>query len=287
MNRIIIVFAAFFMLGYTTKAQEGYFHQGEIGVSAGLAHYFGDLNTNVGLKRPKPSIGLFFRKQFGDYVNMRVAGRFAQLGYDDLYDKDETSYQHQRGLEFNTNIFEFSVQGDFNFFKYVPGSPIYGFTPYLTLGLGLFSYDPYATDSTGEKVYLRMQHTEGQPTDYSTMSICVPFGVGIKYSVNPKVNLHFELVHRFTSTDYLDDVSSTYVGLTDAAGVRNPIFYDANGALTKAGELQDRSVERGGASTPLGVAGRQRGWSKQKDQYIMAEVGLSINIGTYKCPSAF
>ena len=49
--------------------------------------------------------------------------------------------------------------------------------------------------------------------------------------------------------------------------------------------LQDRSYEIDPANT-IGVEGRQRGWSKQKDQYIIAEIGLSINISTYKCPSA-
>jgi hypothetical protein len=47
--------------------------------------------------------------------------------------------------------------------------------------------------------------------------------------------------------------------------------------------LQDRSFEKG---VIIGVEGRQRGWSKQKDQYVIAEFGLSFNISTYKCPSA-
>ena len=34
-------------------------------------------------------------------------------------------------------------------------------------------------------------------------------------------------------------------------------------------------------------AGAQRGWSKQKDQYVIAEIGISFNIGTYRCPTAY
>jgi len=49
--------------------------------------------------------------------------------------------------------------------------------------------------------------------------------------------------------------------------------------------LQDRSVEID-PDNPLGVAGRQRGWSKQRDQYIIAEIGITYNISTYRCPTA-
>ena len=282
-KRIILFITISLLATNAGFAQQGYIQQGEFGFSAGIGHYFGDLNTRSALNRPKPSLGVFFRKQFGEYVSMRVAGRFAQLGYSDIYSKNE--YQKLRNLSFNSNIFEFAVQGDFNFYRYVPTDVNYNFTPYVTLGLGVFSYDPYAYDDDGVKQYLRPLHTEGQTMnipgyedrdkEYSTMAICIPFGVGIKYSINPKVNLSFEVTHRFTTTDYLDDVSKTYVGVSNF-GV------DANGLPTTAALLQDRSEGQS-----LGVAGRQRGWSKQKDQYVIAEVGLSFNLGSYRCPTAF
>ena len=50
--------------------------------------------------------------------------------------------------------------------------------------------------------------------------------------------------------------------------------------------LQDRSYEIDPNNMLSSVPGRQRGWSKQKDQYVIAEVGISFNIGTYKCPTA-
>ena len=37
---------------------------------------------------------------------------------------------------------------------------------------------------------------------------------------------------------------------------------------------------------PIGIEGRQRGWSKQKDQYIFAEIGLSFSLTSYRCPTA-
>jgi hypothetical protein len=39
--------------------------------------------------------------------------------------------------------------------------------------------------------------------------------------------------------------------------------------------LQDRSYETGDV---IGIEGRQRGYPKQKDQYVMAEITVSFNL---------
>jgi hypothetical protein len=258
-----------------------YIQQGEFGISAGAAHYFGDLNTRAAINRPKPALGIFFRKQFGNYVGMRISAHYAQLGYSDTYSNND--YQKLRNLSFNTNIWEIAVQGDFNFFKFIPGDPDFSYTPYVTLGAGVFNYDPYAY-LNGQKEFLRPLGTEGQLIGYNgrkpygTMAVCIPLGVGIKYNISDKANLAFEVAQRFTTTDYIDDVSTTYIGAS-----RFPKL--PNGQPSTAGLLQDRSYEVD-PNNILGVEGRQRGWSKQKDQYIIAELILSFNIGTNRCPSA-
>lgn len=283
---LILVFITISILD-NTMAQHGNYDAneltGEFGVTIGAAHYFGDLNTRAGLNRPKIAIGAFYRKQFNNYLGMRIGMHYAQLGYSDIY--SENDFQKRRNLSFNTDIWEFAVNGDFNFFKFIPGDPRYPFTPYVTLGLGVFSYNPYAY-LNGTKIFLRPLGTEGQNIDYKgidgktrkpygSMALCIPIGFGIKYNVSEKVNISFEITQRLTATDYLDDVSTTYVGAD-----KFPTL--PNGDLTNAGILQDRSYEKG---TPIGIEGRQRGWSKQKDQYVIGEVGFTFNISTYKCPA--
>ncbi len=256
-------------------------YEGEFGISAGAAHYFGDLNPNPRFNRPKVALGAFFRKHFGNYVSLRIAGHFAQLGYSDVYNK-YNDFMYRRNLSFSTNIWELSLQGDFNFFRFDPRDEDLRFTPYLTFGAGVFNYDPY-TYLNGQKIYLRPLGTEGQGSalyperkEYSSMAICLPLGVGVKYALTPQMNLGFELVYRFTSTDYIDDVSSTYA--PDA----QPQFLP-NGQPTIWYQLQDRSNETG---TPIGLKGRQRGYSNQRDSYLLAEFTLSFNLTSYKCPSA-
>ncbi|MBC7888789.1 MAG: hypothetical protein H7Z13_13005 [Ferruginibacter sp.] len=267
-------------------AQDVYEQLGEFGVTGGVAHYFGDINTRARVNRPKPAVGIYFKKQFNNYLGVRVSAHYAQLGYSDIYSKSD--FQKRRNLSFNTDIFELALHGDFNFFKFVPGDPYYSFTPYVTIGIGAFSYNPYAYYQ-GQKVYLRPLGTEGQNigyTDpvndkkrkpYGSMAVCFPIGAGIKYNVSNNINLSFQIAHRLTLTDYLDDVSTTYIGNTI-----NTFPPDASGKPSIASILQDRSFETGSV---IGSEGRQRGYSKQKDQYIIAEFGISFSISTYKCPS--
>lgn len=261
------------------KGFEGNELQGEFGITAGMAHYFGDLNTRMGLNRSKPALGIFYRKQFNNYLSLRVGMHYAQVGYSDTYSNNQ--YQNLRNLSFNSDIWEFAVHGDFNFFRFIPNNPDYRSTPFLSLGLGVFSYNPYAFYN-GEKIFLRPLGTEGQNIGYNgrkaygSMALCIPIGLGIKYNISERMNFSVQVLHRLTNTDYLDDVSTTFVGIEKFGGL-------PNGDLSLAAKLQDRSYEKG---SNIGLEGKQRGWSKQKDQFLMAEIGLSFNIISYKCPSA-
>ena len=274
--------AVLFCLPLTLLAQNSIVQEGEFGIGAGAAHYFGDLNTRGRLNRPKPAFGVFFRKNFSNYIALRIAGNFAQLGYSDVYNT-HNEFMRRRNLSFNTNIWELGLQGDFNFYRFMPGDPDFRFTPYVTFGVSIFNYDPYAY-LNGEKYFLRPLSTEGQAIDsafpdrkqYSTMSLAIPLGVGIKYSINDRINIGFEIVHRFTNTDYLDDVSKTYV---------DPSVFPPNpdGSTNPALLLSDRSYETGSL---IGAKGRQRGNSKNKDQFATAMFYISFNLQSYKCPTA-
>ena len=267
-------------LPFWVGAQNAIVQEGEFGIGIGAAHYFGDLNTRAHLNRPKPAAGIFFRKNFGNYIALRIAGNYARLGYSDKYNTNN-EYQYRRNLSFNTNVWELGLQGDFNFYRFMPGEPDFSFTPYVTIGASIFNYDPYAY-LNNEKYYLRPLGTEGQGSSqypdrkpYSSMAVAIPFGVGVKYALNERINIGFEVVHRFTNTDYLDDVSETYV---------DPAVFPPNpdGSPSAAFLLSDRSYETG---TPIGIKGRQRGNSQQKDQFATAMFYVSFNLQSYKCPT--
>ena len=233
------------LLSSITNAQaqtmDAFVHQGEIGVSAGVGHYFGDLNPNSAINRPKLAAGIFFRKQLSNYIGVRVSGDFAMLGYSDVYSSNPV--QNARNLSFNTNVWELSLAGE----KYI-----------LRL-LG--------TEGQGSALYPNLQ-------PYNPIAISIPFTLGIKQAINASTNVFAELTYRFTNTDYLDDVSGLYA--PDAF----PALPD--GSPSPAFLLQDRSYETGSS---IGIKGKQRGNSLQKDAFATFKVGVSFNLQTYRCPS--
>jgi len=281
MKQFVIGILVLLFVLRASAQEEAIVQEGEIGFSVGASQYFGDLNPNPRFNTPNLAASGFFRKNLGGYVAIRVAASYAFLAYSDKLNS-YNEFMYHRNLSFNTNIWEGTIQGDFNFFKYYPGSEHHRFTPYVTFGIGIFDYNPY-TYYKGQKVYLRSLGTEGQGSaaypsrkPYGSMALCFPIGAGIKYSLNRNVNIGFEVLYRFTATDYIDDVSTTYA--PDAQPQYLP-----NGQPTLWYALQDRSYETGES---IGIQGRQRGYSNQKDSYITGQFTVSFNLFGYKCPSA-
>src|SRR5262245_50195932 len=86
-------------MGQSVHAQESVVQEGEFGVGLGAGHYFGDLNTRAKLNRAKLAGTVFFRKNFGNYIALRIGASFAQLGYSDQYNT-HNEYMYTRNLSF-------------------------------------------------------------------------------------------------------------------------------------------------------------------------------------------
>ncbi len=260
----LIVLVCFSTL-VSAQQEQTYIHEGEFGFSAGLGQYFGDINPNSVVKHTKFAASAFYLKQLNNYISLKAGAHYSFLGYSDKYSTN--LHDHTRNLSFNSDVWEVSLSGNFNFFKFYPQLEEYRFTPYLSLGVGAINYNPY-TYYGDQKVYLRQYKTEGQDVQYSSFAFVVPIGFGVKYNISNHVNIFSEIIYRFTSTGYLDDVNGTYAG-ADA-------FKDA----PIAKNLQDRSYIYGDA---VGKKGYQRGNGKN-DSYATFEIGLSFNLEGYSCP---
>ena len=242
-----------------------YFTSTETGVIFGVSQYFGDLNDNYGTKTLSPTYGIYVRKHLSQYISVKLVGNFTHLSYSDKYNTNP--YQRQRNLDFETDIYEGVAMAEFNFCRFVTGDPYYRFTPYLTGGVGAFHYAPYTTYA-GQKYYLRPLGTEGQNAGYAdrkygSVAACFPIGAGVKFWLKGGVNVTFEITDRLTTTDYIDDVSTTYVGANSF-----PVKKYGNAYL-----IQDRSGEIDNTKQ-LGHAGKQRGNTSSMDQYMMAQLSL-------------
>ena len=275
MQRRISILMVFMLLAFMSVKGQTFFSTTEYGISLGGSQYFGDLNENHGFRYIRPAGGVFTRFHLNPYIAVRASATYTQIGYDDKFSNN--TYNQTRNLDFRSSIIEGAVQAEFNFFRFATGQAKGRFTPYLTGGIGAFYFNPYTT-LNGSKYFLRPLGTEGQNAGfddrkYGRVSMCFPVGAGFKYWLRPGINLGVEIANRLTLTDYMDDVSTTYVG--EQYFPTDPIVPNP------ANLLQDRSTSK----ERLGRAGKQRGNSASKDQYMMFMINLSFQLKTYKCPS--
>ena len=85
--------------------------------------------------------------------------------------------------------------------------------------------------------------------------------------------MNIEASSRITFIDYLDDVSGNYAEYED-------VNYFVNG-VNVGPLLADKSKDK------IGIPGKQRGTSKDKDRFMFVGVGLTYTINTIKCPKVF
>ena len=276
MKHLIIIFIIA-LLPLSSLHAQTFFTGSEYGVSAGGSQYFGDLNDNYGFQTIFPTVGAFTRIHMNPFIAVRIGANYTRLSYNDNLSSNQ--FNRTRNLNFTSEIIEAAIFTEFNFFRFSTGEENSRFTPYLVGGFGIFYYNPY-TELNGRRYNLRDYGTEGQlngygDRSYSNFSFCFPIGAGVKYWIAPGVNLGFEIANRITLTDYIDDVSTTYVGAST--------FETTPGVDNVAMQLQDRSTEINDVA--LGRAGKQRGNSASPDQYLMFAIKLSFQMKTYKCPS--
>jgi hypothetical protein len=234
-------------------------------VTAGMSAYNGDLTQQIfSFKRVRPAIGLGVRYNSGDLIDLRVGFVYARVGADDQ-DNKRSDYR-QRNLNFVTNIQELNVCAEFKLLD----PEIYLQYPYLFAGVGIFHFNPFTHDNENNKTYLRPLSTEGEGLPdfpnrktYSLYQFCIPFGAGFKFKSTDKWEISYEFGYRWLVTDYLDDVSKTYVSLEILNLRKGP----------KAAELAYRKND-----VPFSEEGLPRGNSKVKDYYFFTGVRFAFNL---------
>ena len=239
----------------------------EAGLLVGASNYSGELSKDrITLSETQPSVGVLFRYYFSPKINLKASLTYARVSGDDQnYDND--GFRRKRNLSFKSNIFEASVQGEYNILPFISNTEEYKWTPYVFGGVALYRFNPKA-DFDGSTVDLADLQTEGE--DYSLMQLAIPFGVGVKYSIGDRWNIGFEVGWRKLFTDYLDDVSDQYVALDG-----------------EAAELADRSDELDEFDEPQFNPGRFRGAPDTKDWYGIAGFTITKTFRSNQCPGKF
>jgi hypothetical protein len=263
------------------------------GIFGGISNYQGDLVDKAYVGRfTKPAIGINVGYELSDKITLRAGLTFAKVAGDDKYNTKE--YLQIRNLNFQSNITELSVRGEYNVFSLNDKR----FTPFVFGGIALYHFNPYTTLGTDDqKVYLQPLGTEGQGITgyankpYSLTQLAIPLGGGVKFGLTETVQIGLEVGVRKLFTDYLDDVSTNYADPADLLNARGPLALD----------ISYRGDEVAGGDPNYPAKGAQRGGSDFKDWYYFTGLNISFKLGSgygsggsyksgrkgYGCPTIF
>ena len=192
------------------------------GVCVNVFNYVGELDPGPSFISPsirytRPSLGITYVRRIKPALSWRGTFTYGRIKGDDYISANEKGKnvgRKVRNLNFKNNIWE--LKGDL-IFDFIGHNERYEkrheYVPYGFIGLAVFKHDPKGQipdgfTGAGDWVKLRPLQTEGKA--YSPIGVAIPFGLGFRYKLAKNWDLAFEVGWRYTFTDYLDDVSSTY-----------------------------------------------------------------------------
>lgn len=305
-----------------------------VGFNVNALNYYGDLapvnraaSTDVSFTRP--GFGLDLGYKLSSYVGVRASFNWGRIKGDDItsLESKETTEKwearYARGLSFRNDIKELSLGFEIQFIPNYGGPAMRPpLNPYLFIGATVFHHEPkalvpefdYQTGGTvaapqaGEWVKLRTLGTEGQNLDnpqgeaYLPISFAIPIALGVRMRLPGPFEAAVELGFRYVFTDYLDDVSTNYVGLdrfdddlarimSDRSAepvspwtdeVRNLEIGNVQNTSFEGGERYFRSVDNGS-----GIENSIRGNPDNNDMYFVTSLKLRYIISKTRSSAKF
>ena len=277
----------------------------ELGGSLGIMNCLTDVGGRKGPGKPflkdlnfgttQFNGSVYFSATYKEAFALRLEGTWGQIkAYDSILKSvaNTSSGRNERNLSFKSKISEIALIAEIH--------PLFMFinwqsrdrdpprlSPYLSVGIGYFSFNPQAKNRDGKYVDLQPLSTEGQGfaayperKPYKLTQLNIPIGIGLRYELSPTFNLRAELLHRTTFTDYLDDVSTSYIDKTLFRNATN------GGGLTgnQARDAEDLSYnDRVNPGGPTGefrkTEGGIRGNPKNKDAYFTFNIKIGLIFG--------
>lgn len=248
MRKNIFIVLILLFTGLFSATAQLYPYNWRIGVSAGYATYFGDmspyrvngfsesgklfrvfeLNPNY---IPQPSFQVSLEKRLNKTVNLTLKGGRYSFAMADRYENVKGELQTDtprfiRSLNFKTDVTDIGLSLVFRADNDVLLNRKALLAPYLGIGAGVLWYDVYADlfDSEGNpydystpevdydgnyETDLRPLRTEST-SGYEQYAFYAELSLGFRIRLSHRWELFMQSDLRYTTTDYLDDVSGRY-----------------------------------------------------------------------------
>lgn len=311
LNRLYKAFFAITILCLLQSSSQAQYSRFELGFEFGFSNFLGDLGGNPGkgrtfLKDNMMSLshsikGMHIAYRPAEFLNFRLSLNVGRVGGADSLIKGVGGYEEARkarNQHFRSPITEALLVTEFYptaLFEYEPEDVYHRLRPYFVFGVGVFKFNPQAqyVDDDGYKEWIDLVHlrTEGQGMPkfpdrkmYKLTELNLPYGFGIKYFMNEKVSFAFEIVNRKTFTDYIDDVSTTYISNQDFIDYFGETSPHAKMAIQMANKS---AFANGGVYRPNYTPGSKRGTATNNDAYYATSLKINIRLGNGKNSSGY
>ncbi len=269
----------------------------EFSFGSGLVNFLGELGGGVGVGknsladfnggalRPLAHVGLRYR--YNEFIASKVGITFGWLDGSDS--RTSNDVRNNRNLSFQSPLLEFGTTVEFYWLpekqsankrglyglrKGANGRPVLG---YIASGFNGFWFNPMArfpvsAGGDGKLHALQPLGTEGQGMigsreKYSRVNYNIPIALGVIVKLNHAWNIECELGYRRTFTDYIDDVSTTYV---------DPSLFAPG---SPAAYFHDPSLGQIAGATAIG---EQRGDPTDPDTYIFLNITATWKLSSLK-----
>lgn len=286
---IFLGIASFAQIKQKETALEDITQHWEISATLAANNFLGDLGGTLGIGQPflkdyvfktvKPLFGVSATYNMNAWISFSGGLNFSNVdGADSLINNQGgmERWRYNRNLSFHSFVYEGYATFDFypmTFFDRSVG--IYQVAPFLSAGIGVFHFNP-KTELNGETIELAPLHLEGQGfpeytnrKPYSLVSFYIPIAIGVKYFINNKYALSTGIRIRQTFTDYIDDISTTYI---------DPSLFDkylAPDQAILAKQLYSRSLQPWKVKPNI-----EKAHIKDKDGFMDIFLTFSMRIGS-------
>ena len=238
----------------------------EVGIGYGLAVYDGELSP----KDPAAYID-FISPNYSLECKVHL---FRWFGI-------KSSFQHtviiadgigaslSRPMQLKTPIYELALLGSFTPARWYPFKGSYfSIAPYFESGAVFFHFQPLGKYKGGW-ADLRTLGTEGQGANsrkkYDQVAYAFPINLGLRIQLSKRVAVSALFESRYTFTDYIDDISYSYVDYELVKRVNGPI----------AAHFSSITFH----NDPAGIPERFQRGGKAMDYYFTGHINLNIRLG--------
>lgn len=194
----------------------GFTQHFELGFGAGTPYYLGEINPAVHfLNQPNLAFTAMIKRNLNKRYALRLSGAYGKIVANDL--NNGLGFSSFRNLQLNSNLLDVSTILEFNFFPYEIGHPLSAkASPYVFIGVsGFYNRAELSTNSDN-----------GFQTQQNTLSVAVPFGVGLKIKLLSNLGMQLEWGMRKTFTDNFDALENINYTLINLSNKGNYDWYN-------------------------------------------------------------